>query len=258
MPEIAAEKAGIIKKTIPVVIGEYNDLTFPVFKNKAEEMNAPLFLADKSVTIISHNDKSSVGKLPISIYYKNQLLAENVILPLTGDYQLKNVATFVQTVELLTKQIHLQEDVLKNSIEKVLKNTSFMGRWQIIDINPLTICDVAHNVAGIAEITKQLQKIKYRHLHFVLGFVNDKDIDSILSLLPKENATYYICRADIERALKCEILEKKMKLLDFTTIIGKEVALAYLKAKDAAAPDDLIFVGGSCFVVGDFLKSLKV
>jgi len=257
LPKIAAEKAGIIKKNIPVVIGEFNDETFPVFKDKADEMSAPLYLADKLVSVVTHDDKSLVGKRLISIYYKNQLLAGNVILPLTGDYQLKNIATFVQTVELLEEQIPLQQDVLKNAVEKVLENTNFMGRWQIVDIQPLTICDVAHNVAGITEITNQLKKIKYRHLHFVIGFVNDKDIDSILSLLPKENTTYYICRADIERALECEILEKKMNLMNFTTVIGHKVSLAYLKAKDTAAPDDLIFIGGSCFIVGDFLKSLN-
>lgn len=255
---IAAEKAGIIKNNTPVVIGEFNEDTFPVFFNKADEMNAPLFLAEENVSVIPHDDKSYVGKRLISIYFKNKLLADNLFLPLTGDYQLKNVATFIQTVELLEEQIPIQQDVLKNAVEKVLVNTNFMGRWQIVDVNPLTICDVAHNVAGIKEIVGQLKKLNYHHLHFVIGFVNDKDIDSILALLPKENATYYICRAAIERALDCEILQDKMQLMNFTTVIGGKVSLAFLKAKEAAAPDDLIFIGGSCFVVGDFLKDLNI
>jgi dihydrofolate synthase/folylpolyglutamate synthase len=258
LPKIAAEKAGIIKKNRPVVIGEYDDSTFPVFKSKAEEMNASLYLAEKNISVISREVKPEVGKRVISIYYKDQLIAENVILPLIGNYQLKNIATFVQTVKLLKEDIPFQENVLKKSIEKVLENTNFIGRWQIVDFEPLTICDVAHNVAGIKEIVSQLQNMNYRRLHFVIGFVNDKDVDSILTLLPKENTTYYICRADIERALECEVLENKMKLLNFTTVIGETVPHAYLKAKEAATSEDLIFIGGSCFVVGDFLKNLNL
>jgi len=258
LPKIAAEKAGIIKKNCPVVIGEYDDSTFPVFKSKAEEMNAPLYIAEKNVSVISHQVNPEVGKRVISIYYKDQLIAENVILPLIGNYQLKNIATFVQTVKLLKEDIPFQENVLKMSIEKVVENTNFIGRWQIVDFKPLTICDVAHNVAGIKEIVSQLQNMNYRRLHFVIGFVNDKDVDSILALLPKENTTYYICRADIERALECEVLEKKMKLLNFTTVIGETVPHAYLKAKETATSEDLIFIGGSCFVVGDFLKNLNL
>jgi dihydrofolate synthase/folylpolyglutamate synthase len=233
LSEIAYEKAGIIKEKTPVVIGEYHPETFPVFKKVAKEKNAPLFLAEEY-----HDD-----------------------LHFGGDYQRKNTGTFLKCVEVLQKT-ETNLSILRYSdftiffpraVQNIYKNTGFMGRWQIVSQKPLTICDVAHNPAGIELVMKQLQKIPHNHLYIILGFVNDKDIDRIIQLLPEE-AIYYTCQAQIERAFPAEELFLKLSSKNLNVINAYNVFNAYNQAFATTLPDDVIFIGGSFFVVGEFLN----
>lgn len=249
LSQIATEKAGIIKEHVPCVIGEYNDTTFSVFEAIAKEKQAPLNVADKNYRV----EEEPGGK--IAIFKRDKLWINQINNPLSGKYQLKNIATFLQSLEVL--QLDENPEYIVRAIENVLHNTNFSGRWHIIEKEPLTICDVGHNTAGVSFITEQLRQLCFAQLHFVFGMVNDKDIDEVLSLLPKEKTTYYICRADIERALEPETLNQKMKDLGFNTILCTSVEKAYDMAQKNAQKEDVIFIGGSCFVVGDFLKIRK-
>ncbi|MCL2434516.1 MAG: bifunctional folylpolyglutamate synthase/dihydrofolate synthase [Lentimicrobiaceae bacterium] len=245
LPEIAVEKAGIIKKNTPVVIGEYHPETFPIFEEIAKNKNAPLFLAEEYI-----------GDLQLS-----------------GTYQRKNIGTFLKCVQVLKEEGRkkkeeispsnfegvpegrgsLYKNIIHTAIQNLFKNTGFAGRWQIISQTPLTICDVAHNPAGIALVMAQLQEFPHRNLHIIMGFVNDKDIDEIVPLLPK-NATYYACQAQIERAMPAEKLFQKLSLANLNVLKISNVFNAYNEAKQNADKNDLIFIGGSFFVVGEFLK----
>ncbi|MCL2245960.1 MAG: Mur ligase family protein, partial [Lentimicrobiaceae bacterium] len=247
LAEIAREKAGIIKENRPVVIGEYHPETFPVFEETAKAKNAPLFLAE----------------------------AYQGVLEFGGIYQRKNLGTAIKCVKVLEAESRKQKaDLTSHSSpliplsspltsinpEEILKNlpqtTGFMGRWQIISQLPLTICDVAHNPAGIELVMKQLQQLPHNGLHIILGFVNDKDIEGILSLLPK-NAQYYACQAQIERALPAEELHNKLSSVNLKVIKIHNVLKAYEEALKNAKKDDVIFIGGSFFVVGEFLKNSR-
>jgi len=244
LAEIAREKAGIIKDDTPVVIGEYHPETYPVFEQTATKKNAPLFLAEE--------------------YTGN--------LQLGGEYQRKNMGTFLKCVEVLQNTLSPYSQkaplvakksyglkllrsygLLNSAIQNLYTNTGFMGRWQVVSEKPLTICDVAHNPAGIELVMKQLQKIPHNNLHIVIGFVNDKDLDEIIPLLPK-NATYYACQPQIERALPAEELYYKLKSETLTVQKVPSVLEAYTQAKTNAQENDVIFIGGSFFVVGEFLQ----
>jgi len=245
LSKIAYEKAGIIKENTPVVIGEYHPETFPVFEKTAQQKNAPLFLA-----------KEYTGDLQFG-----------------GVYQQKNIGTFLKCVEVFNEMMRRLDDVMISSksygltllqsyglinsaIKNLYQNTGFMGRWQMISENPLTICDVAHNPSGIELVMNQLQALPHNHLHIILGFVNDKDLDDIIPLLPK-NATYYACQAQIERALPAEELYKKFTQNSLKVIKVPKVIDAYQKTIMDAQPNDLIFIGGSFFVVGEFIFKLQ-
>ncbi|MDR2868165.1 MAG: bifunctional folylpolyglutamate synthase/dihydrofolate synthase [Bacteroidales bacterium] len=247
---IAAEKGGIIKHHVPVVVGEYHPETYPVFQQIAQQKQAPIFLAEErfSCNFFSSNT--------IEICQKGKPLFPRVEMPLLGEYQRKNIATFLQAVSCLTPKFNPQNKQVEiAAIEHLMDNTGLMGRWQIIKRSPLTIADVGHNVGGLSLAMKQLSEIATEKLHIIIGFVNDKDIVSIIPLLPKK-AKYYLCQATIERALSATLLAPYFgsHSLDFKKF--KTVPEAYQTACQAANNEDVIFVGGSCFVVGDFLKIL--
>lgn len=226
LPEIAFEKAGIIKTNIPVVIGEFQQETFPVFKAIAEEKNAPLFLAEKNMNVTFKTD-------------------------LKGNYQQKNIKTTVQTVHLLTtKGYKISEENVISGLKNVVKNTGLMGRWQILQNKPKVICDTGHNKEGLHYVFEQLKREKFKKLHIVFGVVNDKDLNSILPLFPK-NAIYYFCKPNIPRGLDATILQKKCKAFNLEGIVYNSVNEAFMGAKNLANVEDLIFVGGSTFVVAE-------
>ncbi len=227
LSEIAKEKAGIIKKQIPVVIGEEQPEVKEVFLQKAAELNAKLRYA-----------------------YSSILDAE---CDLKGNYQKKNINTAITTVEVLRNNgWNITNKNIQDGLSNVISNTGLLGRWQTLQESPTVICDTGHNEAGVREIVNQFSEINYQKLHVVLGVVNDKVIDDILQLFPKD-ASYYFCKADITRALPANELCEKAKEYGLEGNVYSSVKAALEKAKRCSASNDLIFVGGSTFVVAEVI-----
>ena len=226
LAKIAAEKAGIIKSTIPVIIGETQPEIKPVFIEKANQLNAPVQFADEGLIQEYESD-------------------------LKGAYQQKNKKTVVATIQVLQELgWKIAENHIKQGLLNVVKNTGLMGRWQVLSKQPFTVCDTGHNEAGIKLILAQLAEQTYEKLHFVLGVVNDKDITNILQLLPK-NATYYFCQANIPRALEVSVLAEKATAVGLSGTTFPSVEAAYQAAQKNATAQDMIFIGGSTFVVAE-------
>ena len=175
---------------------------------------------------------------------------ETLEIPLMGNYQQKNLTTVMCALDLLRNKFDLSEDIIRDGIAKVIRNTHLMGRWQILCKDPLTIADTGHNVAGIKEVVLQLAEMQYNKLHFVLGMVNDKDIDSVLHLLP-HSAEYYFCKADIPRGLDANILAQKAFDLGLRSQLFESVSHAYRSALNNAHFGDVVFIGGSNFTVAE-------
>ena len=226
---IANEKAGIIKSNIPVVIGEYLPETKPVFLAKANAENTAIYFASDLISGVYESD-------------------------LIGDYQVSNIKTVVQTIKVLKQQndFEISEANIKNGLINVKRNTNLQGRWQVLQEKPLVICDTAHNAHGLKIVLKQIEKQQFEQLHFVFGVVNDKDLDSILPLFPK-NAKYYFCKPNIPRGLDAEILKEKCENFGLIGILSNSVATAYETALASANDNDMIFIGGSTFVVAEIL-----
>lgn len=230
LPAIAAEKAGIIKKGVPVVIGETQEEVKEVFIRKAKEMDALIYFADQV-------PRDSIRQMADGVPF----------------YQEKNIISSYQAIRLLMQTgFNISEDSIIHGYRHMIRQTGLQGRWQLISRRPKTICDVGHNEGGIRYILKQLNTEKFDHLHWVFGMVNDKDADTILALLPK-NATFYFCKANIPRGL--DVDELRNKALNYGLKGGKysSVLEAYHAAKEAAGADDLVFVGGSTFIVAEVL-----
>lgn len=252
LSKIAMEKAGIIKRGVHVVIGESHSETKPVFKQIAFERNAPLFFADE-IFESNYSSGLSKGHQYFEITKLNSSEKVNLGIDLLGNYQQKNICTVMCAIELLRRQnFEIDNSQLGAGLKNVAKVTGLQGRWQVISNNPLTICDTGHNTEGIAWVVKQIQGIKFEKLHFVFGVVNDKDINHILKLLPV-TAVYYYTKANIPRALDENIL---MQLSADAGLRGKSypnVKIAVDNAKKNAGPNDLIFIGGSTFIVAEVL-----
>ena len=251
LAEIAVEKAGIIKPNTPVVIGETQPETKDVFIKKAEECKASIYFADQIVDC----DKIHVESLDyqkFDIWKDNELFIEAVEFPLLGYYQKKNLATVICAVEVLKEKFNIDKKDIVNGLEFVVKNTNLMGRWQILSRQPLVIADTGHNVGGIKEIVMQLSDMSFRKLHFVLGCVNDKDIDGILHLLP-HYAEYYFCKADIPRGLDANILAEKAAEAGLRGNVYESVQQAYNSALNNARFEDVVFIGGSNFTVAEVI-----
>ena len=222
--KIAREKAGIIKNEIPVIIGRRQKETTSIFKNIAKEKNANLIYASTQKCYASD---------------------------LKGEYQKENINTVITAIKQLQKQgWAITEDYIEHGLLKTVANTQLLGRWQTLSSNPQIICDTAHNEDGIKEIAKQLSNSKYEQLHIVFGTVDDKNLDTILPYLPK-NAKYYFCNANILRAMKAVDLKQKSDKHQLKGRIFPSVREALKCAKINANPNDLIFVGGSTFVVAE-------
>lgn len=247
--EIAAEKAGIIKPEIPVVIGETQEGSKDVFIKTAKEKNSPIFFADK-IMDCRKDSTYSLDYQQFEIYKNNESYLKELKYPLLGNYQKKNLATVICALDILRDSFKIEEKHIIDGLANVIKNTSLMGRWQVINKNPLAIADTGHNVAGINEVNRQLAETKYNKLHFVLSVVNDKDIDGILQLLPKE-AEYYFCKADIPRGLSADILFEKATNSGLKGKVYESVRNAYSSALANAQEGDLVFVGGSNFTVAE-------
>ncbi|NWJ49745.1 MAG: bifunctional folylpolyglutamate synthase/dihydrofolate synthase [Bacteroidetes bacterium] len=252
LAKIAFEKAGIIKPQVPVVIGQSHSETQSVFRRHAAEMHAEIHFADEHIEI--ENILYTLNERPLlsgKVIADHQLYLENLNSPLAGSYQPYNIVTTIQTARLLEEMgWPTYPEMVKKGIEKVIENTGFSGRWQMLNRNPLTICDIGHNVDGIKEVVKQIKLTPHHQLHFVFGVVSDKDITGMLSLLPKK-AVYYFCKADLPRAL--DVFTLKEMASGFG--LNGEAYSSVVEAKDAATnnakENDLIFIGGSAFVVAE-------
>lgn len=252
LPEIAAEKAGIIKYKVPVVIGETSPETSPIFEQFAKRMIASIEFADRNY----HSDYSMQtinGKQSLNIRKSEFLMYPDLQLDLLGIYQRHNVPTVLQTIDVLNeKSWNLSEDNIRRGLINCVCNTGLMGRWQIIGHNPLTICDTGHNPAGIQIVVEQIKQTPYKELHMIIGLVNDKDQDEVLSLLPAD-ARYYFTKASIPRATQPEELAEKAAKFRLQGNSYQTVPQALFAAKDNAGKNDLIFIGGSTFVVAEVL-----
>ncbi|NOX47651.1 MAG: bifunctional folylpolyglutamate synthase/dihydrofolate synthase [Chlorobi bacterium] len=250
LEKIAIEKAGIIKPGIPVVIGETQSETKAVFSNKAKELNSNLFFADKEFEL--RNKRTMDKSYSFDIFKKNKIWFEDASCDLTGVYQLKNIVTATNALEVFSENNPISKENIRKGLSNVVQNTSLLGRWQILQNKPLSICDTGHNANGISMIVSQLTKTHYNKLHFVIGMVNDKNIESVLSLLPKD-ATYYFCKANVPRALNAKELQKTAGNFGLKGEFWPTVREAYSAALSNANTDDLVFTGGSTFVVAEVI-----
>lgn len=252
--KIAGEKAAIIKQNKAVVIGEKDQETELVFRDKATDMNAEIIFAEENYMIkeVENNINSSFNMV-FNVYKNNKLFIRNILCPLTADYQKKNFITVFQAVELIKRRYSVKKKQILSGFKNVIANTGIKGRWQIINRSPLTICDTGHNEAGIKNIVDQLRTIQFNKLHLVLGTVNDKDLDKILALLPQE-AVYYFCKANIPRGLDQYTLAKKAKKHKLNGKAYNSVKQAFEHAKETAKKEDVVFIGGSTFVVAEVLQ----
>ena len=249
--QIAKEKAGIIKPGTPVVIGETNNNieVRNVFITKSKEVGTSIKFADEESGILHSFAQAQGGR---KYQTKNWGVFNG---ELGGDCQEKNTATILCAVQTLIEQgYNIKEKHIHEGIAKVCSLTGLMGRWQRLENEPLAICDTGHNIGGMQYIVGQLASTPHERLHFVIGMVNDKDIDSVLGILPKD-AEYYFTQASVQRALSAESLAIKAGKVGLKGVVITDVKEAYRKARQNATKDDLIFVGGSTFVVADLLKT---
>ena len=258
LAKIAAEKAGIIKKGTPVVIGENDDETRPVFEAKAAEMHAPILFAEDQPEV------STATMLPEGgMHYETRHFG---VLDgdLGGIYQQKNMNTVLQTLRVLygdgsrcvvgtTQENRPLCGSLQRGVGHVAANTGLTGRWQQVNASPCVICDTGHNVGGWQYLSRQLAMVECDQMHIVFGMVDDKDINTVLDMLPK-SAKYYFTKAETKRALNEAVVLAKAQQHGLAGEAYPTVYEAYKAARHAASERDFIFVGGSSYVVGDFLK----
>ena len=250
LQKIAFEKAGIIKPKTPVVIGEFNEDTYKVFTNAASQNKSEIYYAENEVIIKVL--EQSIDKVLLSI--NNEDVFE---VGLGGIYQIKNISTVYKTIQILQKlNFQISKSDIYKGFKSVTELTGFMGRWQCFGINPLIICDTAHNEAGIGEISNHLKSLKFKILRIVFGMVNDKDISSVLKLLPSD-AMYYFTNANIARALPANELQIQASKHGLVGNSYSIVELAVLDAINSASPDDLVLIIGSNFIVGEAILALK-
>lgn len=243
LEKIAGEKAGIIKKNTPCLVGEYNDETKNVFENKAKEMNAPL------------------------IFAQDNIINSDLNFELKGYYQEKNRNTILNAITYLSKVLKINDEHIKNGFEKVCELTGLMGRWQKLSEHPLIICDTGHNLAGWEYLSKQINdtsetlKLDYNInrqpsvTRIIFGMVDDKDVVSVIKLLPK-NAEYYFCQASTKRAIESEKIASIAETVGLKGKFFPSVEIAYRNAIKNANNNDFIFVGGSSYIVADLLTYL--
>lgn len=256
LKKIAAEKAGIIKNEIPVVIGEVREETAVVFTDKAASVSAPIVFAEVLLRA-EQKESTTPDRQVFSIYAGKQLLFDSLEIDLAGHYQRKNILTVIESVLKLNENgFRIEEEHIRAGLGNVRGLTGLMGRWQTLSDSPRIVCDVGHNEDGIREILNQLALLSYDRLHIVFGVVNDKDVTSILKLLPV-NARYYFCKANLPRALGQQELKNQAQSFGLKGEAYDTVYDAFLAAKNAAEKSDFVFIGGSTFVVAEILQALS-
>ena len=251
LEKIAGEKAGIIKHRTPVVIGETQKI-FPVFMKKANEMHATLYIADQWYRV-EEISSETIDRQSFQVYIKDDLRFDRIVTDLTGNYQLKNLATVLRTIDVLKEAgFKITDRTILSGCRNVIKLTGLRGRWEILGIAPLVISDIGHNREGLIEVVRQINRTPHKKLHFIFGIVGDKDPVPVLKILPKK-ATYYFTQADIPRALAKEELFVMASKLGLQGAIYSTPAEALEAARKVSDSDDLVFVGGSTFVVSEIL-----
>ena len=247
LEKIAREKAGIIKPGIPAIIGTKDASSDFVFIEKAKECGSPLEFASENWQVT--RDDKNVYRLE----NKNGVVFAPVQADLKGLYQRKNIPAVLETILTLRNNgLHISDQNVYDGIANTIRNTGLLGRWQELSQAPYTVCDTGHNIDGLTEIVAQLKTCTYEKLHFVIGMVNDKDVDSVLHILPKD-AIYYFCKASIPRAMDEKILAEKARANHLHGTTFPTVAAAYQAARDAAGERDMIYIGGSTFVVAEVI-----
>ncbi len=243
--EIAVQKAGIIKDEVPVVIGETQAETEKIFFSKTIQQHSQLFFADKLYTVV-HNEIIE-GKMKLKIMNHSTLSIQDYWLDLMGSYQIKNIKTVLTTIDVL-KSLgwKIEDNIVMNALSKTKKMTGLKGRFDVVSEKPKLVFDVSHNEAGILELMQQLAKLKYEKLFIVLGFVNDKDVQKVLTMFPK-NAYYFFSQAQIPRALPYLELEKIGVDNELKGEANATITTSLLKAKNLATDADMILVTGSFF-----------
>jgi dihydrofolate synthase/folylpolyglutamate synthase len=249
---VAGEKAGIIKEGVPVVIGETQPETVDVFAEIAAQKNAPVSYADREFlcSLGKMNDMNGVRE------YMLQDLVTRIntpgTTPLGGLAQQKNIQTAAAAVNIISVPFGLSRDHFVNGIANVISNTGLMGRWQVLSYSPLTVCDTGHNREGLEYVVRQINITPKKKLHMVMGFVNDKDLSLILPLLPRD-ALYYFTKASVPRALDEKTLKAEAEKYGLFGASYASVAGALEAARTIAGADDMIFIGGSTFVVAEVI-----
>jgi len=253
LEEIAAEKAGIIKKDVPVVIGTTQKESEEVFLKMAKQKNTKIYFADQEFEVV-YSMLGMDGKQKLNIEKNGNPVFPELILDLLGVYQHKNIPAVLKTVELLNnKGIKISMESLFQGLANVSEKSGLQGRWQVLGNNPLVVCDTAHNEDGVKAIVEQIRNTAYKNLHIVFGTVADKTPDRVLALLPK-NATYYFVRAKLPRAMDEKELLTRAKNFGLKGESYNSVAEGVANARSNAGKSDFVFIGGSTFVVAEILS----
>ncbi len=248
LSEIATEKAGIIKPKTPVIIGEYQQEVATIFEEKAKQENAPILFAEKK------HQLENITKTNTKIEF-DWGAWQSLHCPLRTLYQKKNINTALVTLLYLNDHnlCTIPEKALREGLAKVVTQTQFLGRWQVIAQKPLTICETGHNEAGLRLAMQELATLDYDNLHIVLGVSNDKDLENVLPLFPKK-AQYYFTQAKVQRAMKAEELKQKAKAYNLYGKSYNDVQTAIKAAEEKAQKDDVIYIGGSIFIVAEAIE----
>ncbi|HMG90995.1 MAG TPA: folylpolyglutamate synthase/dihydrofolate synthase family protein [Chryseolinea sp.] len=248
LEKIASEKAGIIKKKVPVVVSERQPEVEHVFIKYASALHAPIYFASDNY----HVAQGIIdGRVVYNALRGNQSIFVGLELSLQGFYQTKNIAGVLQVIDLLRKlKWQISDEHVRRGLIQVISQTGLKGRWQLLGTNPLMVCDTAHNPDGIKEVVRQIRAQSFESLHMVIGVVKDKDMSIVLQLLPQE-AYYYFCQSNIPRALDAGLLVEQAGAFGLTGEVVRDVNEAIRHAKRAASKNDMIFIGGSTFVVAE-------
>jgi dihydrofolate synthase/folylpolyglutamate synthase len=246
LPEIAFEKAGIIKPGVPVLIGEKQAEVKHVFTEKSKKEKASMFFAEDIVSVSENFDEN------FNITADGKTWLTNFSIDIGGPFQIKNLTTAMASLWLLKKYIDIDDHKLLPFFKNFCRSTKFMGRWHIISKNPLILADSAHNEGGIKYVVNYLEKQDKQNLHIVLGFVKDKELSNILELFPK-NARYYFVKADIPRGLPAKELAELALEKGLTGKVYTSVKRGFSAARKQLSPNDILFIGGSIFVVAEIL-----
>ncbi|KQS28239.1 folylpolyglutamate synthase/dihydrofolate synthase family protein [Dyadobacter sp. Leaf189] len=248
--EIAGEKAGIIKNNVPVVISEYQEEGVSnVFLKQAEALQAPVCFGEKEFVVKGAGLVD--GKLAVSVKHRGEDQSDSLRLDLTGSYQVKNLAGVLTTLKVLNENgFSVSQEAIASALSSVVNLTGLKGRWQQLGTEPAVFCDTAHNIGGLENTIRQFESLPHAQMRFVVGFVKDKDISAMLSLFPK-TATYYFCAPSNLRALNAAELRETAAGFGLVGAYYSDVNQALKAAQDASSKEDIIYVGGSTFVVAD-------